>query len=72
MCSLAAIFLTTQHTIASLDIYRTQQILVGGKLVNLANRELSIKIFLANIHRYTENVYGICTDCCLFTKFSHQ
>ena len=28
------------------------------------------KIFLTNIHRCTENVFGICTDCSLFTKFS--
>ena len=34
------------------------------------NRELFTKIFLANIHRYTENVFSICTDCSLFTKFS--
>ena len=24
------------------------------------------KIFFANIHRYTENIFGICTDCSLF------
>ena len=35
----------------------------------LANRELFAKIFLTNIHRYTENVFGICTDCSLFSKF---
>ena len=35
----------------------------------MANGELFAKIFLANIHSYTENVYGICTDCCLYTKF---
>ena len=39
------------------------------KLANLVNREPFAKIFLANIHRYTENVYSIITDCCLFTKF---
>ena len=42
------------------------KILVGEKS---ANRELFAKIFLTNIHRYTENVFGICTDCSLFTKF---
>ena len=35
----------------------------------LTNRKLFAKILLANIHRYTENVYGICSDCSLFTKF---
>ena len=35
---------------------------------NLANLELFTKIFLTNcnIHRYTENVLGICTDYSLF------
>ena len=42
------------------------KILVGEKL---ANCEPSAKIFLANIHRYMENVYGICTDHCLSAKF---
>ena len=41
----------------------------GGKLANLVNREVFVKIFLTNIHRYTENVFGICTDCSLFTNF---
>ena len=44
--------------------------LVGEKLANLANHGLFAKIFLTNIHRYTENVYGICTDCRLLVKFS--
>ena len=30
------------------------KILVGEKLTNLANREPFTKIFLSNIHRYTE------------------
>ena len=38
----------------------------GGKL---ANRELFIKIFLANIHRYTKIVFGICNDFSLFANF---
>ena len=44
--------------------------MVGEKLANLANHELFAKIFLANIHRCTENVYGIiiCFDFSLFTK----
>ena len=25
--------------------------------------------FLANIHKYIKNIFGICTDCNLFTKF---
>ena len=41
----------------------------GKKLRNLANHELFAKTFLTNIHRYTENVFGICTDCSLFAKF---
>ena len=40
------------------------KILAGEKLVNC---ELFTKIFLANIHK---NVFGICTDCRLFLKFS--
>ena len=35
------------------------KILAGEKLQN----------FLANIHRSMENIYGICTDVCLFVKF---
>ena len=33
----------------------------------LMNHELFAKFFLANIH--TKNVFGICTECSLFTKF---
>ena len=33
-------------------------------MANLANHERFAKIFLANIKK----VYGICTDCCLFTS----
>ena len=43
--------------------------LAGEKLVNLANCELFTKIFLANVHRYTENVFGIYTNCSLSAKF---
>ena len=43
-----------------LDTVR-RKYLAGEKLVNLAN--------CANIHRYTETVFGICTNCCLFAKF---
>ena len=35
----------------------------------MANREPFAKLFLANIHRYTENVFGICTDFSWFVKF---
>ena len=38
------------------------------KASNLANHELFIKTFLANIPRYTENVFDICTDCSLFSS----
>ena len=47
------------------------KILVGRKLTNLVNCKLFTKIFLANIHRYTKNVFGICTDCSLFAKCFH-
>ena len=30
---------------------------------------LFAKIFLAKVQKYTENVFGICTDCSLFAKF---
>ena len=33
------------------------------KLAILVNHELIAKIFIANIHRYTKNVFGICTYC---------
>ena len=49
--------------------YRTGEILAGEIL---ANRELFVKTFLTNIHRYTENVFGmiiaICTNHNLFDK----
>ena len=45
--------------------------LAGEKLVNLTNREVFAKIFLANIHRYTENVFGKCTDVSLFANNFH-
>ena len=40
--------------------------MAGGKLANLVNRELFAKIYLADIHRYTKIIFGICTDCSLF------
>ena len=45
------------------------KILTKEKLVYLVNRKLFAKILLANIPRYTENAFCICTDCSLFTKF---
>ena len=42
----------------------------GGDLANLKNPELFAKIFLAIIHRYTENVFGMCTHCNLFANSS--
>ena len=45
-----------------------REILVGKKLANLENPELFAKVFLAIIHRYTENVFSICTYCNLFTN----
>ena len=44
---------------------------IHGKIFaqeNLLNHELFAKIFFANIHRYTENVFGIYTDCSLLAK----
>ena len=56
------------HLILFLIAY-TGKFWLGKKLANLANRELFAKIFPTNIHRYTQNVFGIYTDCSLFTKF---
>ena len=38
----------------------------GETFANLANRELFAKIFLTNIHIYTENVFGTLSS---FAKF---
>ena len=48
--------------------YRTQEYLVWEKMVN---HQVFAKIFLANIHRYTEIVFGICSYelTSLFAKF---
>ena len=43
------------------------KILAGEKLANLANIEL---FTIANRYRYTENVFGVSTDCSLFAKVS--
>ena len=43
---------------------------MGKKLANLENPELFAKFFLAIIHRYNENVFGICTYCSLFANSS--
>ena len=42
--------------------YSTWENFAGEKLMYLANREQFAKIFLTNIHRYIENVFGMCTD----------
>ena len=42
---------------------RVNRTTVHGKILvgeNLANHDPFAKIFLANIHRYTESIYGIC------------
>ena len=54
-----------------LDIPYMRKFWLGKKLANLVNHELFAKslIFLTNIHRNKENVYGICMNCCLFVKF---
>ena len=56
-------------TIIQLLVIVHRKILMGEKLANLVNCDLFAKIFLTNIHRCTENVFGICTDCSLFPKF---
>ena len=43
-----------------------RKILAGEKVENY---ELFAKSFLANIHKYTKNAFGICIDCNLFAKF---
>ena len=47
----------------------TRENIGRGKLANLVNFELFVKMFFTNIHRYTENVFDICTDCSLFNIF---
>ena len=61
---LASMHTTARHT----DHHTCPYLYTGkfwwGKTSNLVNCELYAKIFCANIniHRYTENVFGICTD----------
>ena len=42
-------------------VYHTLENFGGGKLANLVNHELFAKNFLTNIHRCTNNVFGICS-----------
>ena len=53
--------------------YRTRENFGRGKIDEFGESQATVfaKIFLANIHRYTENVFGISTDftCSLFAKF---
>ena len=46
----------------AIQLYRTWKNFGGKKLASLANRELFAKIFLASVHKYTKNVFSICTD----------
>ena len=39
------------------------------KIGEFANHELFAKIFLTNIHGYTKNVFGICTDLAYSPNF---
>ena len=48
------------HLLGVLKAFAYYHTLARGKLANLANRKLFAKIFLAIIHSYTENVFGIC------------
>ena len=46
-----------------------RKIVAVEKLANFENPALFAKIFLAIIHRYTKNVFSICTHCNLFANF---
>ena len=46
-----------------------RKIVAAEKLANFENLALFAKIFIAIIHRYTENVFSICTNCNLFANF---
>ena len=41
--------------------YRTQEIFGGRKIGKFTESWAIHQNFLANIHRYTENVFGICS-----------
>ena len=53
------------------QLYGTVQgkILAGGKMGEFGESWTIRKKFLTNIHRYTKNVLGICTDFSSFAKF---
>ena len=51
-----------QHISKHIISYCTWENFAWKKLANLVNHELFAKVFLANIHRYAKNVFGICTD----------
>ena len=53
-------------TVLTTRVLSTRENFGGEKL---ANRELFTKIFFANLHRYTKNLFTLCTDYSLFTKF---
>ena len=50
-------------------VYHTHENFGTEKNGEFGNCELFAKNFLANIHRYTKNVFGMCTDCSLLAKF---
>ena len=69
ICRLSYIYSISQENILIqlyICITEHRKYLAVEKMANLANRELFAKIFLGNIHTYTENIFGICTDCSLF------
>ena len=49
-----------------------RKILANGlqfaKFTNFSPTKIFPCMVFANIHRYTKNVFGVCTDCSLFTK----
>ena len=48
------------------SVYHTRKNFGKGKIGELGKLWAIRQIFLANIHRYTKNVFSICTDCSLF------
>ena len=44
------------------DMYTVHRKILREKLINMVNQELFAKHFLAIIHRYIKNVFGIYTD----------
>ena len=54
------------HVYINVSSLLDRKILVGE---NLGKLWVISQNFLTNIHRYTENVFGLCTDCSSLAKF---